>query len=116
MRFEVGDRVRIRDWDDMATDFFVDDDGDIRFEDDPVSPYFVGDMRYFCGETGEIYDVQYNAYGDGIDRVLIELDDLDDDDNDLIDDWEISNLMIEPEECAIMSDDVDKLRDFLSNK
>lgn len=58
----------------------------------------IGYMRYFCGENGEIYDVQYNAYGDGIDdRVLIE-------------------LVIEHEECAIMSEDVDKLRDFLSNK
>lgn len=112
MRFEVGDRVRIRDWNDMATDFFVDDDGDIGFEVDSSSPYFVRDMQYLCGETGEVYDVQYNAYGDGIDRVLIELDD----DDVSIDDWEISNLMIEPEECAITSDDVDKLRDFLSNK
>lgn len=109
MRFEVGDRIRIRDWNDMATDFFVDDEGDISFEDDPSSPYFVGDMQYLCGETGEVYDVQYNAYGDGIDRVLIELDD----DDVSIDDWEISNLMIEPGGCAIMSDDVDKLCDLL---
>lgn len=109
MRFEVGDRVRIRDWDDMATDFFVDDGGDIGFDVDSSSPYFVGDMQYLCGETGEIYDVHYNAYGDGIDRVLIELDD----DDVSIDDWEISNLMIEPEGCAITSDDVDKLCDIL---
>lgn len=34
MRFEVGDRVRIRDWNDMATDFIVDYDGDISFDDD----------------------------------------------------------------------------------
>jgi hypothetical protein len=112
MRFEVGDRVRIRDWNDMAADFFVDDDGDISFEADPVSPYFIGDMQYLCGETGEVYDVQYNAYGDGIDEVRIRLDD----DDVLIDEWEISNLMIEPEGCAIISDDVDKLCDFLSNK
>lgn len=112
MRFEVGDRVRIRDWNDMATDAFVDDDGDIRLDDDSSSPYFVGDMQYLCGETGEVYDVQYNAYGDGVDRVLIELDD----DDVSIDDWEISNLMIEPEGCAITSDDVDKLCDFLSNE
>ncbi len=112
MRFEVGDRVRIRDWDDMAACFFVDDDGDIRFEDDPVSPYFIGDMRYLCGETGEVYDVRYNEYGDGIDGVLIELDD-----DVPIDDWEISNLMIEPEECAsITKDAADKLFDFLSDQ
>lgn len=114
MRFEVGDRVRIRDWDDMATDFFVDDGGDIGFDVDSSSPYFVEDMRYLCGETGEIYDVQYNAYGDGIDRVLIELDD---DDDDLIDDWEISNLMIEPEECASITEDAaEELFDFLSDQ
>lgn len=109
MRFEVGDRVRIRDWNDMATDFFVDDGGDIRFEDDPVSPYFIGDMQYLCGETGEVYDVQYNLYGDGIDGVFIELDD-----DVPIDDWEISNLMIEPE-CAVNIEGVaDKLSDFLN--
>lgn len=113
MWFKVGDRVRIRDWGDMAADFGVDDDGDIGFKDESLSaPYFIVDMQYLCGETGEIYDVQYNAYGDGIDRVLVELDD----DDVLIDDWEISNLMIEPEECAITSDDVDKLLDFLSDK
>lgn len=112
MRFEVGDRVRIRDWNDMATDFFVDDDGDIRFEDDPSSPYFIGDMRYLCGETGKVYDVQYNAYGDGIDQVLVELDD----DDVLIDEWEISNLMIEPE-CAVDIELVaDKLSDFLNGE
>jgi hypothetical protein len=112
MRFEVGDRVRIRDWNDMATDFSVDYDGDISFEDDPVSPYFTGDMQYLCGETGEVYDIHYNAYGDGIDEVFIKLDD----DDVLIAEWEISNLMIEPEGCEIISDDVDKLCDFLSNK
>lgn len=112
MRFEVGDRVRIRDWNDMAADFTVDYDGDISFDYDLSAPYFIEDMRYLCGETGEIYDVQYNAYGDGIDRVLVELDD----DVPDVDDWEISNLMIEPEGCVITSDEVDKLRDFLSNK
>lgn len=113
MRFEVGDRVRIRDWNDMATDFFVDDEGDISFGDDPISPYFIREMQCLCGETGEVYDVQYNTYGDGIDRVLIELDD---DDNDLIDDWEISNLMIEPE-CALDIEGVaDKLSDFLNGE
>lgn len=109
MRFEVGDRVRIRDWGDMATDFFVDDDGDIRFEDDPVSPYFIGDMQYLCGETGEVYDVQYNLYGDGIDRILIELDD-----DVPIDDWEISNLMIEPEYVVDIEGVADKLSGFLN--
>lgn len=113
MRFAVGDRVRIRDWNDMATDFFVDDDGDISFEDDnPVSPYFIRDMQYLCGETGKVCDIQYNEYGDGIDEVFIKLDD----DDVLIDEWQITNLMIEREECAIISDDVDKLCDFLSNK
>lgn len=112
MRFEVGDRVRIRDWSDMATDFFVDDEGDISFEDDPVSPYFVGDMQYLCNETGEVYDVQYNAYGDGIDKVLIELDD----DDVSIDDWEISNLMIEPEGAVDIEWVADKLFDFLNGE
>ena len=43
--FAVGDRVRIRDWDDMASEFGVDEDGEI-----PCKYIFAQAMRDFCGQ------------------------------------------------------------------
>lgn len=42
--FAVGDRVRIRDWDDMVAEFGVDEDGDI-----PCAYMFTEGMQGFCG-------------------------------------------------------------------
>ena len=44
--FCVGDLVRIRDWDDLANEFYVDDDGDICVDD---GMWFTSSMRYLCG-------------------------------------------------------------------
>ena len=44
MKYKVGDKVKVRKWDDMASEFGVDDDGDIKT---PV--YFIKDMEQFCG-------------------------------------------------------------------
>lgn len=43
-KYQVGDELRIREWDDMEAEFGVDEDGDI---DIPIS--FMADMRYLCG-------------------------------------------------------------------
>ena len=45
MKYKVGDKVKVRKWSDMALDFGVDDDGDIKM---PV--YFIKDMEQFCGK------------------------------------------------------------------
>lgn len=47
--FNVGDIVRVREWDDMAREYGVDRDGDINT---PV--YFVKRMRPLCGDRAEI--------------------------------------------------------------
>lgn len=44
MKYKSGDKVKIRQWDDMALEFGVDDDGDIKM---PI--YFIKDMQQFCG-------------------------------------------------------------------
>ena len=45
MKYKSGDKVKIRQWDDMALEFGVDDDGDIQM---PV--YFIKEMEQFCGK------------------------------------------------------------------
>ena len=45
MKYKIGDKVKVRKWSDMALDFGVDDDGDIKM---PV--YFIKDMEQFCGK------------------------------------------------------------------
>lgn len=63
MRFKVGDKVRVREWEDMERQFGVDSDGDIVCEKIFISP-----MRGHCGKTFEISSVMKDYYklkGDG---------------------------------------------------
>lgn len=56
--FSVGDRVRIRDWDDMASEFGVDEDGEI-----PCKYIFAQSMRDFCGQEYTISTTRNNPDG-----------------------------------------------------
>lgn len=56
--FAVGDRVRIRDWDDMASEFGVDEDGEI-----PCKYIFTPAMRVFCGQEYTISTTRNNPDG-----------------------------------------------------
>ena len=58
MKHKVGDKVRVREWDDMAKEFVVDGNGDIRLD----SIYFVEPMRKYCGKTATIMAIQGNYY------------------------------------------------------
>lgn len=58
-RFKIGDKVRVREWEDMANEFFVDMRGDIQCK---VS--FVKEMGKYCGKIvtisgacGQLYDI-----------------------------------------------------------
>lgn len=53
--FKVGQRVKIRAWEDMKKEFGVDFDGDIM-----TSPCFVDDMKIYCGLEAKITEI-YNA-------------------------------------------------------
>ena len=46
MKYKVGDKVKIRKWDDMAAEFDVDFSGDI----ETPSFYFTREMEKFCGK------------------------------------------------------------------
>ncbi len=52
VEFKVGDRVRIRQWNDMAKEFGVDDNGGIKVED-----YFAKKMEHLCGRTATIKEI-----------------------------------------------------------
>lgn len=46
-RYEVGDRVLVKEWDDMASEYGIDEDGDIK----TGAPFFVKDMKKYCGKV-----------------------------------------------------------------
>ena len=54
--FKVGDKVRIRQWDDMAEEFGVDKDGDVKipYPDLVVSANF----KHLCVKTGKIVNIE----------------------------------------------------------
>lgn len=47
MAYNVGDKVRVRLWNDMAHEFGMDEDGDIIISD---CECFVREMKHYCGE------------------------------------------------------------------
>lgn len=59
--FDVGDIVRVRNWDDMVRESFVDADGDIPLGDE----YFFGRCRDYCGDEFEItgINLEYGYIG-----------------------------------------------------
>ena len=52
MRYKIGDKVRVRQWVDMAKEFGVNNNGNI-----PIDYcYFVKEMKQHCGKTYKVYD------------------------------------------------------------
>lgn len=45
MKYQIGDKVKVRKWGDMALEYGVDDNGDIKM---PI--YFIKEMEQFCGK------------------------------------------------------------------
>lgn len=58
MRYKVGDKVRVRQWDDMAKEFYVNDGGNIFVG----GYYFVNKMKQFCGKVYKV--CRTNLYGE----------------------------------------------------
>lgn len=78
-KYKVGDRVKIRQWDDMEKEFGLNDFGSIK-----CACGFVDNMKSLCGRTATIKEI------DGVD---IELK-FDDESGDTF--WSYSTDMIEP--------------------
>ena len=52
MKYKVGDKVKIRQWDDMASEFDVDASGDIELP----GIFFTNEMKKFCGKIVTIQE------------------------------------------------------------
>lgn len=54
MKYKVGDKIKIREWDDMENEFGLDIDCDIK-----TIPYFTRPMKEYCGKTLEITKITW---------------------------------------------------------
>ena len=79
--FEVGDRVVIRGWEDMADEFPEHNDDRIRVGD---GCSFVAAMKHLCGAEGVIIGTYNNTYGHP--RIKLDIDGAED--------WSISPGML----------------------
>lgn len=59
-KFKVGDRVRIRQWDDMVKEFGLTDDGYIPFTK-TCDTTFTNYMKHLCGRTATITSINYKT-------------------------------------------------------
>lgn len=83
--FKVGDRVRIRDWDDMKREYGTDSDGDIKVPD----IVFTRCMRHLCGRYATIRSI--SSQDD-----IIGLENWSDTSGDIT--WFFTKSMLEPAE------------------
>ena len=82
--FSVGDRVRIKTWEELLKE--CEEDGDFYLSDDKQSvfslkhlPGFVEEMRGLCGETATIVDIIPSTLPGSngtFDRIYLEFDDV----------------------------------------
>lgn len=68
-KFKVGDRVRIRQWDDMVKEFGLTDRGYIPFTK-TCATTFTDTMKYLCGRTATITSINYDT-----EEVALDFDD-----------------------------------------
>ena len=57
MKYKVGDKVKVREWDDMVEEFGTDEDGDI-----DCNLCFVKDMKEYCGKEMTVSRVLTGHY------------------------------------------------------
>ena len=65
-RYEVGDRVLVKEWDDMASEYGIDEDGDIK----TGASFFVKEMKKYCGKvmtvsfvmSDKVFQLGYNEW------------------------------------------------------
>jgi len=60
MKYKVGDRVRVRQWEAMARQYKVRNDGDIEIIGTPH--YFIKEKKFLCGQVVTIEKVASDYY------------------------------------------------------
>ena len=74
-KVNVGDRIRIREFDDMAKEYGVDKYGDI-IPPCPNIACFSKHMKKYCGATGTVRNMDICVFPTGIySRIYIDFDD-----------------------------------------
>ena len=69
MKYKIGDKVKVRKWDDMANEFGVNDYGDIK-----AMFYFPKENKKFCGKIVTIKDIEINREGVKYYRILEDIE------------------------------------------
>ena len=119
MRFEVGDRVRVRQWDDMADEYGVKSliaSTDIGYYIIPSHyahcdcPNFTTPMKELCGLSGTVERVGLDAYGDCVDSIRVKFD-LDDGKSNIDFRWNYSSTMFEPDAVIEIDDTISRFID-----
>ncbi len=98
--FQTGDRVVIKEWDDMVREFELAGSGNIRVGE----AYFVTEMKPLCGESGTV-KMLGPEYGDGELELHIKLDNPEI--QSFIDSWYINELMVVREELEEIDHECD---------
>lgn len=70
MKYKVGEKVKVKTWEEMAKEYQVDSVGDIKIG--TCEPFFVKGMKKFCGKTVTIKKVYAGPFGS--ERYYIEED------------------------------------------
>ena len=66
MKYKVGDKVKIRKWDDMVSEFDVDASGDIELP----GIFFTNEMKEFCGKIVTIQERNVDLDGEEYYEIL----------------------------------------------
>lgn len=59
MKYKIGDKVRVREWNDMVNEYGMSDDGDIPVT---LAINFIKEMSTFCGDTFTISEINGDEY------------------------------------------------------
>lgn len=83
-KYQVGDVLRIRQWDDMANEFGYTND---RHDEIKCLDIFVEEMKYLCGKTFTVANVSLSRFGQYDEYTSVE---------HIENGWAVTEDMLEP--------------------
>ena len=103
-KFKVGDRVCVREYEDMANEYPVDGHGNIDPDPRGYTYTFVSSMREYCGKCGTITDIHR---GKGFYEIIVKFDN-----HKGFPMWRFAEYMFEHEQHVVELPDTARLYDF----